>query len=56
MADDPKKKGKPDGSRMSSQAHEIKDLARKTGKSSAEVRQAKSGGKSRKDIERQLKK
>jgi hypothetical protein len=57
MADDLKKKGKRDGARMSDQPHEVKYLARKHGKSSAEVREAKAGAKgSRKSVERQLKK
>lgn len=57
MADDLKKKGKRDSARMSDQPHEVKYVARKHGKSSAEVRQAKAGSKgSRKELERQMKK
>ncbi|MGZ9032046.1 MAG: DUF3606 domain-containing protein [Burkholderiaceae bacterium] len=58
MADDPKKKGKSDRSRVSSQDHEVKYVARKTGTSSAEVRQAKAGAKGtgRKEVEQKLKK
>jgi hypothetical protein len=57
MADDTSKKGKRDAARVSSQDHEIKYLARKTGKSSAEVRQAKASASSdkRKAVERKLK-
>lgn len=58
MADDPKKKGKRDRSRVSSQTHETKYLARKTGKSSADVRAAKGNANSgkRAEVERALKK
>jgi hypothetical protein len=56
MADDTKKKGMRDAARVSAQAHEIGYLARKTGRSKAEVREAKSGAKSdaRKDVARRL--
>jgi hypothetical protein len=57
MADDLKKKGKRDSARMSDQPHEVKYMARKHGKSSAEVREAKAGSKGgRKELERQMKK
>jgi hypothetical protein len=57
MADDPRKKGGRDRARVSSQDHEVKYVARKSGTSAAEVRNAKAEVKStrRSDVEKRLK-